>query len=145
MCDLKRGFYIMAALLGVVFRSFAQDGASNIEFTENKGQWDPRVRFKGELPTGALFLEKKGFSVLLYNADDLTAFTGAHHGMAASQKTTSQMTTSQLITAGKGVLPAVGGASADMLRGHAYRVSFADANEDVEILPDKALPGYNNY
>src|ERR1700722_19108002 len=123
MCDVKRGIYIVMGLLAAVVRCFAQDGASNIEFTENKGQWDPRVRFKGELPTGALFLEKKGFSVLLYNADDLTAFTGAHHGMAAaSQMTTSQTKTSQMTTAG--------GAAADVLRGHAYRARFAARRGD---------------
>jgi hypothetical protein len=26
---------------------FAQQGTSNIEFVENKGQWDPRVKFRG--------------------------------------------------------------------------------------------------
>jgi gliding motility-associated-like protein len=158
MCDLKRGFYIVMALLAVAVRGFAQDGASNIEFTENKGQWDPNVRFKGELPTGALFLEKKGFSVLLYNADDLAALTGAHHGLAAvtagtaggvnvtgSKATASTATSSTAPALMKGGMPVQGGAAWDMLRRHAYRVSFADANEDVEILPDKVLPGYNNY
>ena len=32
-----------------------------------------------------------------------------------------------------------------MLRAHAYEVVFANANADVEIVPDKPLPGYNNY
>ena len=31
------------------------------------------------------------------------------------------------------------------MRAHAYRVSFIGANEGVTIVPDKALPGYNNY
>src|ERR1700722_4383473 len=121
MCDVKRGIYIVIALLAAVVRGFAQDGASNIEFTENKGQWDPRGRFKGGLPTGALFLEKKGFSVFLYNADDLTAFTGAHHGMAASQKTTAGSVTAAGVkvgvvptTVGKGGVPVAGRAAADM-------------------------------
>jgi hypothetical protein len=148
MCDLKRGFYFIMALLAVAVRGFAQDGASNIEFTENKGQWDPKVRFKGELPTGALFLEKKGFSVLLYNADDLTALTGAHHGISAVTAGAAggaTVTGSSAPALTKGSLPAQRGAVVDMLRRHAYRVNFADANEEVEILPDKALPGYNNY
>ncbi|HLZ87075.1 MAG TPA: PKD domain-containing protein, partial [Puia sp.] len=120
-----------------------------------KGQWDPRVQFKGELPTGALFLEKKGFSAVLYNPEDLMRLTEAHHGIkgAGSAKPggsggsggggiakMAASTGSVLKTGGPGGVPA-----ADQLRAHAYRVSFADANEDVTIVPDKILPGYNNY
>ena len=52
-------------------RGFAQEGASNIEFVENKGQWDPRVIFRGQISIGTLFLEKGGFTALLYHPDDL--------------------------------------------------------------------------
>src|ERR1700722_6014539 len=85
---MKRGFYIVMGLLATFLRGFAQDGASNIEFVENKGQWDSRVQFKGELPTGALFLEKTGFSVMLYDTTDLAALTAAHHGVAAANSGT---------------------------------------------------------
>ena len=71
-------------LLATFLRGFAQQGASNIEFVENKGQWDPRVQFKGELSTGALFLEKQGFSVVMYDTTDLQALTLAHHGVVAA-------------------------------------------------------------
>lgn len=80
---MKRGTYILLGLLVAFLRGFAQQGASNIEFVENKGQWDSRVQFRGELPTGALFLEKTGFSVVLYDTTDLQALTLAHHGVAA--------------------------------------------------------------
>src|SRR6201992_1507192 len=139
--SMKRGYYIIMGLLVAFLKGFAQDGASNIEFVENKGQWDPRVQFKGELQTGALFLEKQGFSVLLYNADDLTALTSAHHGVppggSGSYRGGGGLA--------NGAAPGSAAAGKDMLRAHAYRVTFADANPDVEIVPDKALPGYNNY
>src|SRR5215469_16456196 len=121
---MKRGFYITVWLIAAFLKGFAQEGASNIEFVENKGQWDPNVRFKGELPTGALFLEKKGFSVVMYDTAGLAILTESHHGVHRD---------------GAAI------AAAAKLRAHAYRVSFADASEDVEILPDKPLPGYNNY
>ena len=138
---MKRGFYIAMGLVIAVLRVFAQEGAANIEFVENKGQWDQRVQFKGELPTGALFLEKKGFSVLLYNADDLTALTSAHHGVLGTGSGAFRK-------AGTPASTAAGSKTAqgqDMLRAHAYRVSFAGASDGVQILPDKALPGNNNY
>ena len=140
---MKRGVYIIIGLLAAFGRGFAQQ--SNIEFVENKGQWDSRVQFKGELPTGALYLEKKGFSIMLYDTSDLQALTEAHHGISRPGGGSSSP-----VAGGKGLLASSSGTSAavmrrDMLRAHAYRVSFADANENVEIVPDKPLPGYNNY
>lgn len=148
---MKKGFYIVIGLMVAALRGFAQDGASNIEFVENKGQWDPRVRFKGELPNGALFLEKTGFSVLLYNSDDLTAMTDAHHGKTSGTASYSggAKTAAVSAVAGQGTAvgerPAGGAGKPALLRAHAYRVNFTDANADVEIVPDKPLPGYNNY
>ncbi|HEX8279261.1 MAG TPA: hypothetical protein VF540_11225, partial [Segetibacter sp.] len=36
---------------------------ANLEFVENKGQWDERIKFKGLLNNGSFFLQKKGFRV----------------------------------------------------------------------------------
>ncbi|GGB16444.1 DUF7948 domain-containing protein [Puia dinghuensis] len=141
----KRAFYIVI-LTATVLRAVAQPGASNIEFVENKGQWDPRVQFKGELPTGALFLEKKGFSAVLYHPDDLQRLSEAHHGIQGGMMgadTKNQKMAASVGAALKG--GAAGIAPVDQLRAHAYRVSFADASDDVTIVPDKILPGYNNY
>ena len=62
----------------VVLRLSAQ---SNLEFIENKGQWDPAVKFKADIPTGAFFLHPKGFTVLLQSEDDLKKIRSLHgHG-----------------------------------------------------------------
>ena len=80
MQNLKRRYYIAAWLILAFLRGAAQQGASNIEFVENKGQWDSRVKFRGEISNGTLFLEKGGCTVLLYQPDDLSAMTDGHHG-----------------------------------------------------------------
>ena len=69
----------MLALVAVATSCFAQEEAGNIEFVENKGQWDSRVNFKGEMSTGAFFLQKTGFTVLLHNPADLQKL--ALHGV----------------------------------------------------------------
>jgi len=147
----KRLLYIVILLIGTVLTGYSQVGASNIEFVENRGQWDSRVRFKGELPNGALFLEKGGFSALLYNTDDLIRINEAHHGMTtgggafhgAGPKVVSGGAPG---AAGSGsAAPGGHPNSALNVRAHAYRVSFADASDAVTIVPDKILPGYNNY
>ena len=148
----KRAFYIVLFLTATVLKGFSQAGASNIEFVENKGQWDQRVQFKGELPTGALFLEKKGFSAMLYHPDDLKRMTDAHHGVLAGNApggpfhgTGGKVLAGGTVVGSGGAGAAAGISPADRLRAHAYRVSFADANDDVAIVADKILPGYNNY
>ncbi|HEY4334354.1 MAG TPA: PKD domain-containing protein, partial [Puia sp.] len=110
---------------------------------ENKGQWDPRVRFKGELPSGALFLEKTGFSAMLYNPDDLARITQEHHGIGGGGGAFHGA--GPKVVSGGAAAVAAGSSPGTGLRAHAYRVSFADASDGVTILADKALPGYNNY
>jgi hypothetical protein len=57
-----RFVYIFFLLFVGVIRLFAQD---NLQFIENKGQWEAAIHYKSEVPSGAFFLEKNGFTVLL--------------------------------------------------------------------------------
>jgi len=57
----------------------AQTGPSTFEFIENKGQWNPKVKFKGELASGGFFLRQTGFTVLLHHPDDLKIFNNHLH------------------------------------------------------------------
>ncbi|HVW61545.1 MAG TPA: hypothetical protein VHC48_15945, partial [Puia sp.] len=132
---MKKRYYIFVLALTIAAAScFAQEDAGNIEFVENKGQWDNRVNFRGEMSTGAFFLQKTGFTVLLHNPTDLQKLSlhGAH-GQPAGRPVTGWK----------------GGAAVDtsdlLVHSHAYRVSFVGANEGVTIVPDKPAPGYDNY
>lgn len=134
-------------LLAAVFRGHAQVGASNIEFVENKGQWDNAVKFKGEMKVGAFFLGKKGFTVLLHHPDDLAQLNGNHRGersiLMGAVKDGKTNTGDK-----KGAQAPAAGTMANgeiNIRSHAYRMSFVGASETAEIVPDKPLPSYNNY
>ena len=118
-------------------RGFAQSGSSNIEFVENKGQWDARVKYMGQIGIGNLFLESGGYTTLLYHPDDLARLTGERHGIGAASTKSSAFA--------KASADKSGGKVDEILRSHAYRVRFLGANDQPEITPDKALPGYNNY
>ena len=107
--------------------SFAQ-----LQFIENKGQWDNRVNFKSDISTGAIFLQKNGFSVVLHNPDDLKKFSDHMHGNLNTDSNTSisKISTSRL-----------GPTSINdnyVIRSHAYRVNFLGASKNVEVQPDKA-------
>ena len=100
-------FYILFSL-----RSYAQQA---IQFVENKGQWDERVLFKGEVSNGAFFIQENGYTVL--QQDPVSAFKlqeAKHHTIDSF-----------------------------LIRSHAWRVEFLNAAG--KVIPEKELPTYNNY
>lgn len=107
---------------------------AQLQFIENKGQWDSRVNFKSEISTGAFFMERNGFVVVQHNLQDLTSLADITHGHNKKVETAYNI-------ASKTVLP-----NKDfILRSHAYRVNFINASKRAFAVPDKALPTYNNY
>ena len=124
------GIFSILILGGIAMPVFAQ-----LQFIENKGQWDSRVNFKAEIPTGAFFMEQKGFTVLLRNTEDLERLASSVHRHSPASSVGSEMV----------VKKSVPGDQVIKLRSHAYRVSFLNAGKGAKAMPDKALPAYNNY
>jgi gliding motility-associated-like protein len=121
---LKR-LIILTALLVLALAVTAQN-YNNIEFIENKGQWDKRVKFKGDVSTGAFFIRSGGFTVLQHDPKDIQGVYDMIHGHNVS-----------------GVPPPP--TKSVLLRSHAYNVDFVGASAQMQVVPDKPLPTYNNY
>ncbi len=136
----NRFFIVFVPFILAALKLSAQTGASNLEFVENKGQWDKQIAFKADIGTGSFFLEKKGFTVRLLNTDDMLRLQRFHHGIQVGYLHDSSKTAKATKLA-----EAPSASIGDLVHSHVYRVSFIDANEDVEIVPDKPLPSYNNY
>jgi len=134
---VRKSLFITVLLITVSCSLVAQQGAPAFEFIENKGQWDPHITYKGELASGAFFLHRDGFTVVLHHPEDLAAyFSHTHHSGATGTNTRKKERKSH---------PAPGNPGNDKkLRSHAYRVRFLNAGNS-DIVPDKAIPGYNNY
>jgi len=98
--------------------------AQNIEFIENKGQWDSHVKFTSEVPAGSFFIRNGGFTVLQHNEEDLKQVKESIHGHGNDQNRRS---------------------SPLVLHSHSYAVDFAGASNNIELVPDKPLEYYNNY
>ena len=98
--------------------------AQNIEFIENKGQWDSHVKFRSEVPAGSFFIRNGGFTVLQHNREDIKQVQEYIHGHGNAQNKRN---------------------SPLVLRSHAYTVDFAGASNNIELVPDKPLEYYNNY
>ncbi len=99
---------------------------AQVEFVQNKGQWNNKVNYRGDFSTGSFFLENKGFTVLLHKAADLQALSEYNHGNV-------------------GKSPKDGAGGSQILHSFAYNVTFLGANSNPLRVPDKTLPTYNNY
>ncbi|HEU4608522.1 MAG TPA: PKD domain-containing protein [Chitinophagaceae bacterium] len=116
--------YILLLLSTLLARTaFSQ----NIEFIENKGQWDHKVLFMGKVSAGAFFIHKDGFTVLQHNAQDWERLHESTHNKGGSENL--KMTASDNF----------------VLRSHAYTVDFIGSNPKAQVIPDKPLVTFNNY
>lgn len=124
---MKKHFTVFVLMLVISFDIAAQN-YDNIEFVENKGQWDSRVKFKGDVSAGAVFIRSTGFTILQHNQQDYEALQSMMHG-SHGEGTESQRSSLPKVT----------------LRSHAWNVDFVDASPKMQVLPDKPTQSVNSY
>ncbi len=112
-------FILLTVQLTVNKPLFAQ-----VDFVENKGQWNRAVDFKGDFKTGSFFLEKDGYGVVMHHPDDLARLAEVSHGHGLKMGESVPRVT---------------------LRSFVYKMSFAGGNNQAKATPDKIQPSYNNY
>ncbi|WP_201986845.1 DUF7948 domain-containing protein [Hymenobacter rubidus] len=95
--------------------------APGLEFIQNKGQWDGRVRYQAALQAGGLFVQPTALTFSFYDP----AFLSHHHGGASS---------------GAAVV-----AGAGSVAGHAYTVHFERANAHAALTATTPTAGERNY
>ncbi len=117
---LKR-FLFFTALFFTSFAATAQS-YNNIEFIENKGQWDNRVLYKGEVSNGAFFIREGGITVLQYHPVDFNNVM-------------------QLLHENKPGVPE----NKFIVRCHAFNVDFLGASANIKTQAEKPILTYNNY
>lgn len=114
---------------------------AQMEFIENKGQWDSRVNYKGDFNTGTFYLENKGFTVALHKPEDMRQLSNIIHGTAQSGTTSS----ATAVSAAHQPAPSPDGFPAITIHSHAYKVNFLGSSNAIQAVPEKVQPGYTNY
>lgn len=136
----SRLLIICILLIRNTYPLFAQVNYSNLEFIENRGQWNKNIGYRVDIANGSFFLQKNGFTVLLHNPTDLQQALEISHGHSLSSKSQPNSTKAQSIQSNAQSRP-----FGALIHSHAYNMSFLNASENAEIVPDKPLPTYNNY
>lgn len=115
-------FILLALSFTCSFAAFSQ----NVEFVENKGQWESSVKFRGRVPAGAFYVHDNGFTVVQHHPADYGEISEQLHGHrhdASAGNNKEDFT----------------------LRSHSYRVSFVGSNQNPQVIADKPIYTYNNY
>ncbi len=131
--------FLLQAYIPCLGQSYA-----NLEFVENKGQWDSQITFKGLTSNGAFFLEKNGYRVLQHNSADLEAMAEYYH---PDNKSSVKLVTAASIKSARSASssPAASPSQpAVTLRSHAYDVQFVNSG-DPTIVGDKPINTLTNY
>jgi len=118
------GLALLLAPAQAAPRASIEPGAPSLEFVQNKGQWDPRVRYEAALPAGRLFVQA---TALTYRFLD-PAILSHHHGNAAGP-----------------ALPAGPAGAAEGIAAHAYTVHFEQASARVRLTAETPTAGERNY
>jgi gliding motility-associated-like protein len=144
---LVRVSIFVTCLVLSVLQLSAQSGGTYLEFVENKGQWDTAVRFRAELGAGSITILKHGFRVLQQDTNDLKRIHDLMHGGAGVKGGIALLRPKRAPGGGRPLSGPGSGAADDpfLLHSHVYTVSFENASENVEIIPEKPFPHHNNY
>ena len=135
---------LLIGLIAALITDIQVSKAQYIDFVENKGQWNSKVNFTGELNGGAFYLQKNGYKVLLNSGEDwrhIAEHFSGHTEEPAGNPNLPYIdkkhdTTNHSNSAGSPDL---------ILHSHAYEVTFIGANPNPQIVPDKPEDTYNNY
>ncbi len=134
-------------LLVMYFFCAAIWGQNYLEFIENKGQWDPAIKYKGDINTGSFALQSTGYRVLLHNREDLAKLAQRSH----SYVPVSENTRSTSVNGQKSPLPVEEAGIPPkndpdlVMRSHAYEMRFLNGNPHPTIIPEKPQTTYSNY
>ncbi len=100
-------------LLLLNVRPLLADGGARFE--QNKGQWPQQVRFRAEIPGGALFLEKQGLTYHFQKSNH----EGHQHGTNEQEP--------------------------ELIQGHVIRMELIGSENEARFSGEKQLPYYSNY
>jgi hypothetical protein len=137
--------YLQIFLITLIsFSAVAQKNTNSLEFIENKGQWDNRVTFMGDLGNGSFFLRKTGFTITQRSSADMVKLAEFSHAKAETNPRSggSGGGNENKLRKSSPDAPAI---SEVIVHSHAYNMELEGSNPSPVIEGGKLLPGYNNY
>lgn len=95
-----------------------------LKFIENKGQWSTDIDFMAQVPGGRMGVSASGFSILLFDLEEIEHRHLAKHGVISES---------------------TGQPADDGINGHFFRINLIGANPFARPTVENRLDGYYNY
>ena len=121
--------YFLFLLFFIASKSFfaqtPEHHSHNLEFVENKNQWETNILYKADLKNGAVFLEKNCFTFVFKDAKAISKILEAKHIPCEKRQALQE--------------------SDYNIKCHAYKINFLNSNTDVSVSSSNPSNGYLNY
>ncbi|NUM49911.1 MAG: gliding motility-associated C-terminal domain-containing protein [Flavobacteriales bacterium] len=95
---------------------------SPLKFQENKGQWDEKIHYMAQIPSGKLFVENGTLTYTFVHEEDIHRIHDIHHGHYPNPSEKDMQ-----------------------IRMHAYKIQFENSNPNATFKTNKTTPDYVNY
>jgi gliding motility-associated-like protein len=118
-------FLIFLPAKEFLYAQISQQHSGNLEFIENKNQWEKNILYKADIASGAVFLEKNCFTFVF---KDIAAIDKLHEFKHTPREKCEQLTPADYI-----------------IKYHAYKIKFLNALPEVKISANAPFEGYYNY
>lgn len=118
-------FLIFLPVTGFLYAQIVPQHLDNLEFIENKNQWEKNILYKADIAGGDVFLEKNCFTFIF---KDVAAINKLFEFKHTPREKCEKLTPADYI-----------------IKCHAYKVKFLNAMPDVKISADEPFEGYYNY
>lgn len=151
----KHKFYITLLLVVTCFSLPKITSAQvSYQFRENKGQWNPAVKYRTQIPGGYVYLRQNGFTYALLSQKDMTDMHNYYH--AGAYRTDTSQNGGMFVTGPghKGNRNSDGNTSPgsampdkpiNIIHGFSYQVNFLGSNPNVQLIPDHPSGTRYNY
>jgi gliding motility-associated-like protein len=122
-------FYpLVSNLLFVLFIISGVSVQAQVQFIENKGQWDKQVKFMSNAGDGSFFLTENGFTISQFDSKDVLNIKETSHGIQTDDPKSGSNIKRK----------------SNSVKSHAYTVSFING-KTANITGEKPLVTVNNY
>lgn len=149
---IRKNIVFTAILVVTLFALIprASSAQTSYQFQENKGQWDSVVRYRSPIPGGYVYLRKTGFTYGLLDQKDMAALDTYFHGTGSQAGTA--IDSSYVVGPGHRAGQQPNSGINDLaphpptrIHAFAYRMDFAGANPNVQLVADHPYDVRFNY
>lgn len=142
---------LIFVLFGMLLLNSRSYGQGRLQFQENKGQWNPAVLYRAQLPNGYIYLRKTGITYSLLSGTDMQALRERVHGHIHASDSAQlpydkgPRHSSNRYTGNNRTASPPGGDLPLAIHGHAYQVNFLNSSPATRITADQPSKARYNY